>query len=111
MYDNIRRGVLLNSFTPPGCLCFLVAWVPSQVLWVEAVAPYGDTGRIGQTLAKPAVARRALRGMAGQLRLCMINPDLKMKSRWTGGVGKKADRLEGEKPKPIPEYSFGFDMF
>ena len=28
-----------------------------------------------------------------------------------GGVGKKADRLEGEKPKPMPQFSFGFGMF
>ena len=72
------------------------------VLWCNAHCP--DSDMIGRTMAAPDTVRAALAapGMA-RLKLAMINPDIKLVSRWVrGGTGKKADRLDGDKPKPRP---------
>merc|ERR1740130_2037670 len=80
-----------------------------ELLWVDGVDRTSDL--IGRCYADPASVRQALRPgsrLASKLKVCMITPDFKMVSRYIlGGQSKKADRLDGKKPKPIRMPSFG----
>jgi len=96
------------------------------VLWVDSV---GHGPNLGASFGSPALVRAAagsgsplaghrdgVGGHSGPLKLLMVNPDKNALSRFVlhgapGGRGaKKADRLEGEKPKPEPEFS-RYDFF
>ena len=71
------------------------------VLWVDACGPpasYGSSSLIGRTLAAPSVARAALTALSPQLKLCMINPDNELESRYVPG---RVDHLEGSEPVPF----------
>ena len=76
-----------------------------KILWIDAVqkGTWNTTRMVGTSFAPPHVVRTALGSDAlSGLKLCMINPDKDLESRW-GGVGNRrrggGDRLAGEKMK------------
>ena len=77
-----------------------------EVLWVESTK--GGDGRRNIARGDHDVIRRALNARKDTLKLCMINPDDKLKSRYIIGGAKKTDRLNGEKVKRQPSYDFIF---
>ena len=77
-----------------------------EVLWVESTT--GGDGWRNVARGNHDVIRRALNARKDTLKLCMINPDNKLKSRYIIGGAKKTDRLNGEKVKRQPSYDFIF---
>ena len=77
-----------------------------EVLWVESTK--GGEGRRNVARGNHDAIRRALNARKETLKLCMINPDDKLKSRYIIGGAKKTDRLNGEKVKRQPSYDFIF---
>ena len=77
-----------------------------EVLWVESTK--GGDGRRNVARGDHDAIRRALNARKDTLKLCMINPDDKLKSRYIIGGAKKTDRLNGEKVKRQPSYDFIF---
>ena len=77
-----------------------------KVLWVDAEGP-GRDGRRFATRGDPALVRRAVGALGGSLKLLMVNPGDKIKSRLVlGGTGKKADTLEGDLPPKSVAYAY-----
>jgi hypothetical protein len=94
-----------------------------EVLWVDMCNREVAREWTGQTHAPPAVVREALTApasaLAKSLKLCMINPDVKLVSRFdldaarraaagaklTAAQKKKADRLQGDKVVEV-DYDF-----
>jgi hypothetical protein len=67
-----------------------------HVLWIDCTT--NCDGRTSVTRGDHEVIRRALASRTQQLKLCMINPDNKLKSRFIiGDSNKKTDRLKGYK--------------
>jgi hypothetical protein len=63
-----------------------------EVLWVDSTTN-SDKGRRNKAVGDVAVIRRVL--ASGSFKLCMVNPDTKLKSRYI--LGAKTDRLDGDK--------------
>jgi len=64
-----------------------------ELLWVDA--PLNTQDRIHTARGDHDTIRTALEHRANKLKLCMINPDEKNKSRYVVGGGKGTDRLNG----------------
>ena len=74
-----------------------------EILWVDSTEN-GD-GRRNVARGDHDLIRRALNARKDVLRLCMVNPDTKLESRYVIGGAKKTDRLNGEKVKN--DFMFG----
>lgn len=64
-----------------------------EVLWVDS--PLNTDERMETARGDHDTIRSALDGRVGKLKLCMINPDDKNKSRYVIGGAKRTDRLNG----------------
>ena len=65
-----------------------------EVLWIDS--PLHTMDRTNIARGNHDTIRKALNGRADTLKLCMINPDEKNKSRYVIGGTNKQDRLNGE---------------
>jgi len=70
-----------------------------EVLWISSYQSTDDRHHV--TRGDHKIIRRVLNNRSSALKLCMINPNEKLKSRYVIGGAKKTDRLEGEKILPI----------
>jgi len=70
-----------------------------EVLWISSYQSTDDRHHV--TRGDHKIIRRVLNNRSSTLKLCMINPNEKLKSRYIIGGAKKTDRLEGEKILPI----------
>jgi hypothetical protein len=66
-----------------------------EVLWISSYHKTDDCHHV--TRGDHSVIRRVLSNRYASLKLCMINPDERLKSRYTIGGSNKTDRLEGDK--------------
>ena len=74
-----------------------------EVLWISSYHKKDDRHHV--TRGDHSVIRRVLSNRYATLKLCMINPDEKLKSRYTIGGSNKTDRLEGDKKKAYSPFS------
>ena len=66
-----------------------------EVLWVDSTTT-SDNGRQHKAVGDVAVIRRVLASLSlSSLKLCMINPDANLESRYTSSLGMP-DRLDGD---------------